>query len=128
MAGNRPASNLDYREIGLIVETKTCLAKHVRWNLFRCRPKPLNAWQTPMWTPPIRHFTTWGWLIVLTMAWALDAAVTGPVDVVGQLSSSEFATYIAPQSYRDWGNELCKHQRALVIHGLYVGFPSPLLS
>ncbi|HEX9255098.1 MAG TPA: hypothetical protein VF938_06115, partial [Candidatus Angelobacter sp.] len=34
-------------------------------------------------------------------------AVAPPVDVVGHLSSSEFASYIAPQSYRDWGNEPC---------------------
>ena len=30
-----------------------------------------------------------------------------PVDVLGNLSASDFTTYIAPQSYRDWGNEPC---------------------
>src|SRR5947209_13237726 len=27
------------------------------------------------------------------------------LDVIGSLSASDFTAYIAPQSYRDWGNE-----------------------
>src|SRR6266700_192050 len=39
---------------------------------------------------------------------AVGAAVPGAaVDVVGNLPSSDYNTYIAPQSYRDWGNEPC---------------------
>ena len=47
---------------------------------------------------------------VLAVALALSAtaeAFGAPVDVIGNLSTSDFNSYIAPQSYRDWGNEPC---------------------
>jgi hypothetical protein len=41
-------------------------------------------------------------IIVCVYASDADAAV---VDVLGNLGASDFNAYIAPQSYRDWGNE-----------------------
>lgn len=38
---------------------------------------------------------------------SLNPAAAGIVDVIGHLSASDYATYIAPQTYRDWGNEPC---------------------
>ena len=39
---------------------------------------------------------------------AVTTAVQGAVvDVIGNLPSSDYNTYIAPQSYLDWGNEPC---------------------
>jgi hypothetical protein len=32
---------------------------------------------------------------------------SGIVDVIGNLSTGDFNTYIAPQTFRDWGNEPC---------------------
>jgi len=38
---------------------------------------------------------------------APDTARAAVTDVLGALPSSDFSAYIAPQSYRDWGNEPC---------------------
>lgn len=36
---------------------------------------------------------------------SVQAASAQVIDVLGALPASDFSTYIAPQSYRDWGNE-----------------------
>ncbi len=42
-----------------------------------------------------------------TITLSASAAAPQVTDILGNLSASDFSTYIAPQTYRDWGNEPC---------------------
>jgi len=43
--------------------------------------------------------------IASLVPWSTSARAAGPIDVVGNMSAAQFAALIAPQSYKDWGNE-----------------------
>lgn len=46
-------------------------------------------------------------LLLATTPAAQAAGLSAPLDVLGNLTSSDFANHIAPQTYSDWGNEPC---------------------
>src|SRR5438105_2099596 len=45
--------------------------------------------------------------LVLVLGTTRPVALGAALDVIGNLSGSDYNSYIAPQSYRDWGNEPC---------------------
>jgi hypothetical protein len=55
----------------------------------------------------VSHLVTYGFVVLVTWAALGRTALGAVVDVIGNLSDSDYSTYIAPQSYRDWGNEPC---------------------
>ena len=73
-------------------------------------PKPRPVY------PEIMALTgIWDRAVLVGVAALLSASVPSlhalglmaPVDVLGNLSTTDFTTYIVPQTYRDWGNEPC---------------------